>query len=265
MASAPRSEHIPPRPIALPVRVSGIPHELRQRDQWVTWAYRWDGTKYDKPPLRARRDAHASSTDPKTWATFAAANSRAGRPDRDGIGYVVSKDDPYTIIDIDDCHNPETGEIIPDAQAIVQEVGGYWEVSPSGTGLRGIVRATLPGPGRNRARTWANGTAGRVELYSQEKYLTITGHVLQDVAAIPDAQAAVEALYTSLEPAPPTANGTGRDDTPATASPPLTDAQVIAKASDAKNRAKFLRLWSGDRTGYQSDSEADLALLDLLR
>src|SRR5262249_19586939 len=47
-------------------------------------------------------------------------------------------------------------------------------------------------------------------------------------------------------------------------SPRLSDAEILAKAREAQNRDKFLRLWSGDWSGYDSQSEADEALCCLL-
>ena len=44
----------------------------------------------------------------------------------------------------------------------------------------------------------------------------------------------------------------------------LSDEELIAKASAAKNGDKFRRLWQGDISGYGSHSEADLALCGLL-
>src|SRR5262249_42941595 len=44
----------------------------------------------------------------------------------------------------------------------------------------------------------------------------------------------------------------------------LDDDALINRAMNATNGAKFRKLWSGDSTGYASESEADLALCDLL-
>lgn len=49
------------------------------------------------------------------------------------------------------------------------------------------------------------------------------------------------------------------DDLPRTVTH-LTDAELLDKARNAANGAKFQRLWSGDLTDYGSHSEADLAL-----
>jgi hypothetical protein len=268
------NQDTPPRPQALPVHVSGIPHELRQRDQWIVWRYTWkpDEQKWDKPPREAQRGVIVDGTDSKNWAPFATANTYMSTQHMDGLGYCLSGSDPYTIIDLDECRDPTTGALDPAAVALLEEIGGYWEVSPSGAGLRGVVRATLPGPGRNRPHLWATGQAGRIELYSRYKYLTMTGHVVRDVETIPEAQAAIEGLYASL--APERTNGHATEHAPTTAgwtpSPSLADDDVLIKAGAAKNAAAFLRLWGGDARDYPGDegqpddSRADAGLLERL-
>ena len=44
----------------------------------------------------------------------------------------------------------------------------------------------------------------------------------------------------------------------------LSDEEVIEKASNAKNKEKFLNLWAGNIKGYSSYSESDLALTAIL-
>jgi putative DNA primase/helicase len=273
-----QSHDTPPRPTALPVHVSGIPHELRQRNQWIIWRYTWkpDKQKWDKPPRTAQHGIVIDPTNDKRWAPFATANTAMSTRHMDGLGYCVGPDDPYTFIDLDHCRDPETGLIDPAAVAVVENLGGYWEISPSGTGLRGVVRATLAGPGRNRPASWRNGEAGRIELYSTGKYLTMTGHVVRDVEIIPEAQAAVDKLYASLEPertngqAHEPVGGQAPSAASWEASPPLSDDDVLAKAGAAKNAAAFLRLWGGDARDYPGDdgqvddSRADAGLLERL-
>jgi primase-polymerase (primpol)-like protein len=45
----------------------------------------------------------------------------------------------------------------------------------------------------------------------------------------------------------------------------LTDDEVIRRAGEAANGQKFRALWAGDVGGYGSQSEADAALVSLLR
>ena len=44
----------------------------------------------------------------------------------------------------------------------------------------------------------------------------------------------------------------------------MTDEELIQKAKDAANGEKFERLWNGSTVGYDSHSEADMALCSLL-
>ncbi len=154
-----------------------IPEELRELDQWVCWRIDprvdKDGIAWPtKVPYMAGTLRRASSTDPATWTTFedARAAYEAAEPPYDGIGFVFSDDDPYCGIDLDKCRNPESGDIAPWAQEIVDHVGdGYVEASPSATGIHIIIRASVRGGGMRR---------GPVEVYSRGRYFTITGRAL---------------------------------------------------------------------------------------
>ena len=68
---------------------------------------------------------------------------------------MVTRDDPYVGIDLDDCRNPETGEIAAWAQEIIDRFDSYTEVSPTGTGVRILIRTAtglLPGDERRSAQ-----------------------------------------------------------------------------------------------------------------
>ena len=62
---------IPPRPQPPPVQAHNIPEELKSLPQWVVWRYtrkpdkkKPGGGKWDKPPINARTNRNASSSDP---------------------------------------------------------------------------------------------------------------------------------------------------------------------------------------------------------
>ena len=134
-----------------------IPEEMRRRRQWVNH----DARKIPQTPGTKRR---ADSTDSETWRSFedAVADGR-------GLGFVFTSGDPYTGVDLDKCRDPETGVVEEWARRVVEDLDGYVEVSPSGTGLHIIVRGKLP-VGNNRR--------GQVEAYSSERYFTMTGRSL---------------------------------------------------------------------------------------
>ena len=99
-----------------------------------------------KPPYNARTGFPAKHNDPSTWSTFEEAleahtkqielhpgpSTVKVHPIR-GIGCVIGL--PFFGIDIDDCRNPETGEIEAWALQWLRELNSYTEVSPSGTGV----------------------------------------------------------------------------------------------------------------------------------
>ncbi len=141
--------------------LDNIPEELRRRPQWVTHK--------EKVPYIAGSVGKASSTDSTTWRTFEeAVQALKASPGRfDGIGFVFSSGDPFAGVDLDKCRNPETGELEEWATEIIQDLDGYTEASPSGTGVHIFIRGKAP----NKKR-------GKVEAYSSERYFTMTGRVL---------------------------------------------------------------------------------------
>ncbi len=143
--------------------LDNIPEEMRRRRQWVTWKLEERG----KVPYIAGGVGKASSTDLTTWRTFEEAVEDVKKGRRDGVGFVFSSGDPFAGVDLDKCRNSETGELEEWAAKVVKHLGGYAEVSPSGTGVHIIVRGKAP----NRKR-------GRVEAYSSERYFTMTGQAL---------------------------------------------------------------------------------------
>src|ERR1700744_439201 len=107
-----------------------IPSELRELSQWVCWRYENIGAaKPTKVPYHPD-GRKANVNDPNTWSTFEVAFNAFSIGGYDGIGFVFSKDDPYTFIDLD---NPEGDQVILDRQLkVYNEFNSYSEISPSG-------------------------------------------------------------------------------------------------------------------------------------
>jgi putative DNA primase/helicase len=177
-------------PQVLEVNSSGIPQELKALLRWVVWKLNFTGKKREKIPIDTKTGRFASSTNPSTWCTFEQARKYfqchrgAGIM---GIGFVFTKDDPYTGVDLDHCRDAETGDILPWALEIVQYLNSYTELSPSGTGLHIIVFGVLP-PGLRKV--------GDVEMYDDVHYFTITGNLLPSVGqAIENRQEELKVLH----------------------------------------------------------------------
>jgi hypothetical protein len=225
-----------------------IPRELSVIPRWVVWKWEMRDGKKTKPPYSAKTGGKASSTDPATWCEFAHALAAYRDGPYDGIGLVVTDEDNLIGVDLDHCVNPDTGEVAPWAQSMVDLLQTYTETSPSGTGLRAWVYGTLPATGRKK---------GDVELYTTGRYLTVTGNVYGPVVSVHERGEAVLALHASVWP-PVVTNGNGSR--PILAPVELADAPLLDKMFHATNGAKVRALWQGDTNGYPSASEADLAL-----
>jgi hypothetical protein len=245
--------------------VRHIPDVLRQRPHWVVWRRQTVGGKLTKVPYSATTGRKASTTDAGTWAPFAVAQGALAAPGAsyDGLGYVFSADDPYAGVDLDHCRDPQTGHVAPWASDLIVRLGSYVEVSPSGTGVHVIVRATLPAGCRHKAPYGGDG--GVVEVYDRARYLTVTGEPLAGTPTIEDRQAALDTVCALVFPAKP-ARPPGSVPTPR-AAPSASDGDLLLRARNASGSgARFRALFdAGDLSGYGGDrSAADLALCNLL-
>ncbi|MBI5258368.1 MAG: hypothetical protein HY855_17820 [Burkholderiales bacterium] len=246
---------------------SNVPPELADASQWVCWRLVTREGKLTKQPMQAFGDP-AKANDPATWCDLTTALQAAERTKRlAGVGFVFSDDDPFCGIDLDDCRNPETGEMADWAREIIAQMGTYAEVSPSGNGVKLFLRGRLAGKGRRADKLpWPGAEGGEVEVYDRGRYFVVTGERLSGTPAHAErAQAQLDALVAELWPEKPRqAQQEGAQDHQA---PPLAldDHELVARAKHSKNGAKFAALWAGDISAYGGDeSRADLALVSML-
>jgi len=180
---------------------------------------------------------------------------------------VFTDDDPIVGVDLDDCRDPETDDVDDAALDIIERLDSYTEVSPSGTGYHVLITGTLP-DGRNRR--------GSIELYDTARFFTVTGdHVDRTPTRVARRQDALTAIHreyvqeAECDTAPESEQrGDADDRSPTTGAADvdvdLEDEDLLEKARNASNGEKFERLWNGNTVGYDSQSEADMALCCLL-
>jgi hypothetical protein len=216
-----------------------IPDELKARPQWVAWNLVERAGKKTKLPINPKNGRLAKTDDPSTWGTFEEA-IRTGRQ-LNGIGYVFSADDPFCGIDLDGHIDHE----------LIGWFASYAERSQSGNGAHIIVKATL-GEGRK---------TDRYEAYDRLRYFVMTGDLLH-AGPIVEAQEKLDQFVASVFPVAPTS---GTVDLFALLSriPPPPD--TLERIRSSAQSAKFEALWRGDWSGYESQSQADAALLSILR
>lgn len=239
-----------------------IPDELRMYPQWVVWRYEEsEGGKPTKVPYSPIKHCHADVNDPSTWATFEQALN-AGEKSKGmyaGLGFVLTYSDPFGFIDLDDPYErKENGEFKHDNPdevmqrqiKIYNEFNSYAERSPSGNGLHILVKGNVES-GRKRAS---------VEVYSGQRFMTVTGNVYR-TAPINEYNDLLNALWDQM--------GQGRNATSYYAGldhARLSDDEVLKIAAEASNGEKFCDLfYDGNwQKYYPSQSEADLALIDII-
>lgn len=167
--------HKPPKPPRMDVRADDIPAEMRAPIRWLLWWWDWKAKrgKWDKPP-RTPSGAFGDCSDPGKWCSFDDAMRAYQHGTRfDGIGFALG--DGFAGVDLDRVRDPQTGAIAPWARAIIDKLGTYAEVSPSGTGVKLLCRGTL-GSGK-RVAEFSDGT--RLEMFDAGRYFTVTGHRLE--------------------------------------------------------------------------------------
>lgn len=267
------------------MKVAEVFDDLKAERRWVGW-YRQDrGGKTTKPPVNpiptpSGNYRRARARDAGTWGTYADAAAIRGRD----VPIWVSKDakeifriagiglqlgDGLAGIDIDHCRNAETGEISPDARAIVDALESYAEVSPSGDGLHVLFRmGETPRLTYNKRhlKPFLEGKPQELECYTEGRYFTVTGKAFEGARPIETRDAAfydVARKYGLLETrpegaGPPSPSPVGED-------PGRTDDERWAEMLAWRNRgADVAALRGGNIGGYPSHSEADQALANYL-
>lgn len=231
-----------------------IPAELKAFPQWVLWKLerRREGAKPTKVPY-SPTGQHASVSDPLTWSTFdeVLATFQSDKS-YSGIGLVLKKnqtDHSIVVIDIDHCIR--NGKLDDEAREIILRFNSYTERSQSGEGIHIVIRGSKPGE-RSRTRN--------IEMYDDLRFIVFTGdHVNGTPQQIEERQAELIYLYNHLFPVQ-----TPIYEAEPVKGPSLDDEIILELAKKAKNGQKFEMLYSGNWNAYNSQSEAEQALCNML-
>ncbi len=257
-------------PAVDPPDFTSVPVEMRAEPRWMLWRLKWrDGAngkpgKWTKPPAQPD-GTPADSTDPAMWSDIVRVESALDASAwAAGAGFALG--DGWVGLDLDNVRNPITGEMTPEAAALVARIGTYAEASPSGSGLKMIGRGSWCGL-KNR---YPLGT-GELEIYGSKRYFTVTGKAVGRFPVI-DIGPALNDLAKELDAKEPDATANGKPKSEVIVSPlqmgakglTAADFALLARAGAAANGAKLLALFNGDTDGYPSGSEADLSLCSCL-
>ena len=221
--------------------------ELKQDPIWVNYVRIWDEKKggYRKPPVNPHNLYNASPTNPENWTDYATAYGNIGKNAKifqngklismqpvEGVGIVLAR--PLTGIDIDHCINADTGEIMPFAQKIVEDLDSYAELSPSGTGLHIFILDEesedlgTEFSGINPDGTISETGTAEIDAYNNRRYFTLTGKVYHD-RPIRKTSGALRRLLTEYNEKKRKATGTS-------APPPTASSPVVSGVTEENTR-----------------------------
>ena len=224
-----------------------IPDEMKTYRQWVVWKYETPkgGTKKTKVPYNPITRMKASPINPLHWGTFDDACNQTHA--FDGIGFVLTEQDPYCFIDIDKTDDPELKKR---QIGIFNAFNSYTERSVSGAGAHIICKAEVP-VGRKRFAC---------EIYSTARYMTMTGDILKE-PVINECQTFATMLWEDLK-SPRPANEVIYE---GSAEEKYSDREIVIMGRKAKNGDKFTNLAKGEwQAYYDSQSQADFALINMI-
>ena len=244
-----------------------IPAELKGKRNWVLWRLEAKDGRKAKVPYQTN-GSKASTSDRGTWATFEDCLTKLRSSGYSGLGFMFSKEDGLVGVDLDHHVDTTTGQPDEFARRIIATLSSYTERSQSGTGWHIICRGVdSGGKGHRKAELG-------LEAYTHGRYFVMTGDHLEGTPLtveprqneltqvlgefFPEAQSTVQPVVV----AKPDNEKRG-----------CSDERLIQLAQTAVNGPTFKILWEGrwgkalkkDGSRYGSQSEADLALLAMLR
>lgn len=226
---------------------NNIPQAMKEQSNWCLWKLEERDGRTTKVPYTINGRG-AKSNDPNTWASFHdALHAFANSSEYNGLGFFLKK--PLVGLDIDHVsdQNPDK---INKILNIVKNT--YVEVSQSGNGYHAIFRGFKPENTPNKKNGF--------EMYDHERFFALTADLktLPQVGMI-DGEAMKHLIdltvgfkkETQVEPAV----GTGND---------LSNDEIINRILTSSQANQFKQLYTGNISGYESPSNADLALCNIL-
>ena len=171
-----------------------VPSALASKRNWICWRadpdYDAQGKLKPKPkktPIIVGAGTSLAWQKPENHVTYDEAVAAVQKHNLSGVGFVLTAGCGLIGGDLDGCRDPVSGTIEPWAQAIIDLRETYFEVSPSGAGVRFWTTTDLSLKKSEKQ--------GGVELYFSGRYLTFSGdHIAGTPWEIGRAPKALETL-----------------------------------------------------------------------
>ena len=148
--------------------LQNMPIELREYKQWLWFK------KIRKQDLKGKEKILKLPVSPITlksydwnnkdqWADFETAVNNLESSGCDGLSFVLSRDDPFVCIDLDNVDNKKQDMFINDFN------GTYVEISQSGMGIHIFVKGEIEKNFNNQIE--------KVEMYQENRCIAMTGNI----------------------------------------------------------------------------------------
>ena len=239
-----------------------VPDKMKELNQWVVWKSKSRGNgKRAKIPFDPKTGFYADVTKPSTWTSFEKAVEAFRHGNYDGIGFVFTEEDNLIGVDLDDCFY-ENGQIDQAIRSKLNQLLSYTEKSPSGKGLHVIILTD---------KNSLNINQNELEIYASRRFFTVTGDLVDasfmaELRYIPEEK--LKKIFKIEEP-----RGAAMKQVTLTQSQseeifdkskPEGLYKKLEKILEAEGN-KFKKLFKdGDIKDYYSQSEADMALVNLI-
>ena len=257
-----------------------LPETIRENCRFCCWRKEHRNGMDTKVPYTPTSGNRAKSNDVKSFCSFEQAltaynNSQNTKHPYSGLGICV--DGNIGAIDIDHCLDAD-GTLNDVATAVLGAFKDcYFEVSPSGTGLRGFFQLSQDFK-YDMATYYTKNSRYGLEIYLPRytsRFVTVTGDTYREGNVSSDMDALQVILDTFMLRAVSADSAGASDDSNTdntdrikTPHSYLTDEQVIAKAYASANGALFKDLYEGNwqehADKYPSQSEVDMAFAAML-
>lgn len=231
-----------------------LPERLKRDGRFCLWKYEERNGRMTKVPYQIR-GSRANSADKNTFSDFRMAVCALDGYDGIGMGAF----DQFCMIDIDHCIFGD--KLTQLAEDVVKRMDSYTEVSPSGTGIRIVCKASSLS--YDTGRYYIHNQKLGLEIYAAgvtKKFCTLTGNAIRNCDVEERSLQLQEILEMyMLRPVPKKRHSL--QEVPGSY---LSDDSVIRLASASRQGEKFKSLWHGKIPEGKSHSDADMALASIL-